>query len=81
MYETLKSTVRDTLRLDSIRHEGNTLPRSGAPSKVTPGLERRILRFIRRVPKAGYTDIQRECTTTLLKSTLYRLLKKHNITN
>jgi transposase len=54
MYKTPKSTIRDTLKLNSLRKDGQSLPRSGAPTKITAALERKILRFIRRAPKATY---------------------------
>jgi transposase len=80
-YEIPDSTVRSTLQQEPLRINDESLPRSGAPTKVSIYLETSILRYIRRVPKAQYKDIKRECNTSLSDSTLYRLLKKHGITN
>jgi transposase len=80
-YEIPDSTVRSTLQQEPLRINDESLPRSSAPTKVSIYLETSILRYIRRVPKAQYKDIKRECNTSLSDSTLYRLLKKHGITN
>jgi len=44
--------------------------------KISAYLERKILRCVRRIPKATYSLVQSECDTPLSKTTLYRLLKK-----
>jgi hypothetical protein len=72
-YVDLK-TLRETVHLDPLRFDQESLPRSGMPRTWSRHLERKILRFIRKVPKASYPRIQQECDTDLSPSTLYRML-------
>lgn len=80
-YEIPESTIRSTLKFDPIRIDNETPPRSGAPIRVSTYIERKILRFVRTIPKTEHVVTQREYDTSLSKATLYRLLKKHGITN
>ena len=76
-----KTTVSDTLRLTSERCNGESKPRSGRPRKWDIGLERRILRIVRVYSKWTYRQIRESIDDTLSKETIYRILKKNNITN
>ena len=78
---TPKSTIQDTLKLDSQRDNGKSRPRSGRPFSYTARDERKVLRFVRASPKSTYNDIRKECGVDLSTFTLKRIPKKHGITN
>jgi transposase len=81
LFEIPRSTVRNTIKLDPLRIDQESLPRSGRPRLVTDRDERYILRFVRQKPKATYPQIQRDVPTTYSRSTIYRILKDAGITN
>ena len=74
-------TVRKTITLDPIRQDNASLPRSGKPRDITRQLERRILRIIHRSPKFSYKKVRLSVPTTVLRASIYRILKKEGITN
>ena len=78
---TPKSTIQDTLKLDSQRDNGTSRPRSGRPFSYSTRDEHKVLRFVHVSPKSTYDDVQKECRVDLLTSTLKRILKKHGISN
>ena len=80
-FEIPKQTVSDTINLHSQRNDDKSLSRSGAPKLASEQDERAILRFVRRFPKKTYRQIAAEVAHTLSRSTVYRLLKIHGITN
>jgi hypothetical protein len=81
VFKIPESTVRKTIKLDPIRQDNASLPRSGKPREITRQLERRILRFIRRFPKFSYEKVRLGVPTTVSRASIYRILKKEGITN
>src|SRR5208282_6383207 len=56
-------------------------PRSGRPKKIDYRLERRILQVVYIIPDIPYRELKKRTGTEhLSKSTIYRLLRKHNLT-
>lgn len=76
-----RNTVASTLRLNTLRNEGKTRPRSGRPSALSIRDRRLILRIARRNPKITYAVLAIEAGITVHKSTLYRMLKEEGIAN
>jgi transposase len=74
-------TVATTLKLNTLRTDGKTRPRSGRPPTLSRRDRRLILRIIRRGPKLTYAMLRVEAGVDVLKSTLYRMLKDEGITN
>ena len=56
-YNVDPKTVRETVYLDPLHFNQESLPRSGMPRTWSRHLERKILCFIRKVPKASYPRI------------------------
>jgi hypothetical protein len=81
VFKIPESIIRKTVKLDPIRENNESLPRSGKPRDITRQLERRILRFVRRFPKFTYKKVRLGVLTTLSKASIYRILKKEGITN
>ena len=75
------STIKTTLQRQSQRNNHASKPRSGRPRKTTDRDERNILRIVRAEPKISYRTLQRYSGIKVSKSTFYRLLKRHGITN
>jgi transposase len=75
------ATVATTLRLNTLRNDGETRPRSGRPSALSRRDRRLILRIIRRNLKLTYAALKLEANATVHKNTLYRMLKDEDITN
>jgi hypothetical protein len=76
-----QTNIRNTLRLDLERNEGQSKPRSGRPKLYTDRGERRILRQVRLFPKCTYADVRKACAITLCNTTLKTILSKHSISN
>jgi hypothetical protein len=76
-----QTNIRNTLRLDLERNEGQSKPRSGRPKLYTDRDERRILRQVRLFPKCTYADVRKACAITLCNTTLKTILSKHSISN
>jgi transposase len=75
------STVQTTLRLNPLRNNGKTRPRSGRPSTLSRTDRRNILRIIRRNPKMTYAILKLEARVEVSRTTIYRLFKEKGITN
>ena len=77
-----KSTVNDTIqKYLSTPTNGQSSPRSGLPKSIDVRTERRIIRFVRTASDAKYSEIKRRLGLTISKATIYRILKRHGITN
>ena len=76
-----RSTVATTLRLNTLRNDGKTLPRAGRPPTLSVRDRRLILRVIRRTPKLTYAQLRVETGIDVSRSTLYRRLKDEGISN
>jgi hypothetical protein len=75
------SIVVDTIRNNELRHDGHSLPRSGAPKSYTPAEERLVLQHIQKFPKETYTQVITMCAVTFKKDTVKRILKEYRIKN
>jgi hypothetical protein len=58
--QTPESTVRSTVQLLSTRPKGNSLLRSGRPSKIDRVIKRNIIRYCRQNVKATYAKVKQE---------------------
>jgi hypothetical protein len=74
-----KSTARNTVRLAAARVDGESRPRSGRPPKYDLRDERRILRYIRYIPKAIYASMKEALHIYLSTDTFTRILDKYGI--
>lgn len=59
----------------------DVIPRSGRPSVLTRADERAVIRLVRKWPKMTYKELNDVAGTQCSHDTLYRLLKRHHITN
>jgi hypothetical protein len=73
------STVRRTLRMAPLRHEGESLPRPGRNVTYTERTERLILRHVRLNPKDEWKDVLQALQLKIKKRTYQRILAKHHI--
>jgi len=80
-YGISRGAVENTIRQESVRDQGKSLPRPGRPISYTPTFERRLLSFCRKSPKATHEQIRTALATTLSKDTVHRILKKNGLTN
>jgi hypothetical protein len=80
-YSHPQSTVRDTIEKDSIREDGHSTPRSGAPKSWIPAEERRVLRYVRRFPKDTYIQVIIAYSVGFKKTTVKKILKLYGIEN
>jgi transposase len=76
-----RKTVASTLRLNALRDEGQTLPRSGRPPALSRVDRRNILRIVRSNPKITYAILKIEAGVTVHHNTVYKLLKEEGISN
>jgi hypothetical protein len=76
-----RSTVRYTTSQASQRIEGRSIPRKPRPKSYTEHDLRSVLRYVRKYPKATYTQVLRDTGVTFKKSTLKHILKGAGITN
>jgi hypothetical protein len=76
-----RGAVRSTLLYASLRNEGNSQVRHGAPRSYTLSEERKILRHVRIHPKDTYEKVKLACNLTISTSTIKRILKEHGILN
>jgi transposase len=74
-------TVSSTLRLNALRDEGQTRPRSGRPPALSNLDRRNLLRIIRSNPKITYAILKVEAGVTVHRNTVYKLLKEEGISN
>ena len=80
-YNLPLTTVYNTLRMDTLRDEGKSQPRSGAGKSYTEAEERRILRHVRSNPKDTYAQVITACSLGCKKNTVKKILKEHGIQN
>jgi hypothetical protein len=81
LLNVLHSTVRSTLKLDSLGLEGNTQLRSGRLKEYSEATERKILRHVRLYPKDTYTQVILTCNLTIKRGIIKSILSQHGITN
>ena len=81
-YRVNRSTVYDTINRWKNHHTLESLPRPGQPEKLTRYQKRLLIRIVRKHPRIDYAALKCEVAgVTVTRKTLYRLLKKHYITN
>lgn len=73
------STIKSTVKMASKRDNGKSLTRSGRPTKVSLRLERHIVRIINDTLKIPYRTLLRQNRLSISRTTIYRILKKHNV--
>ena len=76
-----EKTARDTLKRFTTQPTNVTKKRPGRPLTYDDRFERKLLRFVRPNPKATYAQIKSALDTYLSHDVLYRILKKHGLTN
>jgi hypothetical protein len=76
-----RGTVRYTIAMDPLRHEGHSLPKDPRRKSYSLTDERYILRYVRLHPKDTYDSVITACGLSCSKSTLKKILKRHGITN
>jgi transposase len=74
-------SIRRTVALDLIRHEGESLPRKPRNKSYSDLEERHILRWVRLRLKSIYKEVIAGCGVKCSKTTVKRILKEHGITN
>ena len=75
------TTIQSTIQLDPERDNCNSQPRSGRPKSYTDRDVRIVLRFVRKHPKATYTEVKSEIGLDISHSTIKRILRESGITN
>jgi hypothetical protein len=75
------STVQSTIAQDSLREDGHSIPRSGAPKSWRPAEERRVLRRVRSFPEDTYAQVIMACSLGFKKTTVKKILKLYGIKN
>lgn len=78
-YSLSRKAVRGTIAQDSLRQEGQSLPRSGCPRTYSDRDERHMLRNLRLFPKSTFDDCCKETGLEMSNSTIKRLAKKHGL--
>jgi transposase len=73
------STVKTTIRRDSVRSANATLPRSGRPSKASARDIRTIIRYVRINPKHTYRQIRQELQLSFSSRTVKRIIEPFHI--
>jgi len=76
-----KSTVWDTIHVDSLRVEGHSRLRNGRPKEYSDRDECVILRHVRLFLKDMYAQVIEAIGVGIKKDTIKRILKHHGITN
>jgi hypothetical protein len=78
-------TVRYTLSVDYLCHEGSTQPKNPRRKSYFLDERRKLFRYVYLHPKNTYKQIKTTCalvcSTSALKRILKRILKRHSITN
>jgi transposase len=74
-----RTTVRDTLSLNQLRNNGESLPRAGRPRLTSKQDERLLLRIVRRFPKYTYQQLKAFSRLKISISTMRCILKRHHI--
>ncbi|KAF3480414.1 uncharacterized protein GIQ15_05761 [Arthroderma uncinatum] len=75
------STVQSTILKEDSRVDGESMPRSGRPTKLTERDIRMLISRVRADPTITYGELARGMPDNISRSTIYRTLKKHGITN
>ncbi|DAA78830.1 hypothetical protein A7C99_6796 [Trichophyton rubrum] len=75
------STVQNTIMKESSRVDGVSKPRSGRPKKLSDRDVRMLISRVRSNPSISYSELASGMPDNISKSTIYRTLKKHGITN
>lgn len=75
------STVQNTIKKESSRVDGVSKPRSGRPTKLSERDVRMLISRVRSNPSISYNELASGMPDNISKSTIYRNLKKHGITN
>lgn len=78
-YSLSRKAVRGTIAQDSLRQEGQSLPRSGCPRTYSDRDEQHMLRNLRLFPKSTFDDRRKETGLEMSNSTIKRLAKKHGL--
>jgi IS30 family transposase len=73
------STVKTTVRRNSIRHANEALPRSGRSKKASARDIRAIIRYVRINPKNTYRKIRQELQISFSSRTIKRILEPFHI--
>jgi IS30 family transposase len=73
------STVKTTVRRDSIRTANEALPRTGRPKKASNRDIRAIVRYVRINPKNTYRKIRQELQLSFSSRTIKRILEPFHI--
>ena len=76
-----RTTVQYTIKKHSHRHQDESNPRSGRPSKLSDRDRRYIIRLARVNPRITYEHLRSEAEVQCSRSTLYRVLKVYGLTN
>ena len=74
-----ESTVRRTLKLNPLRVDGVTQPRSGRPPIACPRAIRRLLRLVRHEPTLTYAQVKTRLIISWFHDTIMRILDKYGI--
>jgi transposase len=78
-FDFTPSTVKTTVRRNSVRHANEDLPRSGRPIKATERDVCTIIRYVRVNPKHTYRQIKTQLRISLSASTIKRILAPFHI--
>ncbi|KAJ8064034.1 hypothetical protein OCU04_007875 [Sclerotinia nivalis] len=76
-----QSTISYTIKQDSLRNEGASLPKKTRKKSYTERDERILIRYIRLYPKAIYKEVKKVCGLDCSITTIKRILKNHRILN
>jgi hypothetical protein len=78
-YSLSRKVVRGTITQNSLRQEGQSLPRSGCPRTYSERDQRHMLRNLRLFQKSTFDDRRKETGLEMSNSTIKRLAKKHGL--
>jgi transposase len=77
-----RRTIYKTIERWNDHATTKSLPRSSYPRKLNRAQERMLVHYARRFPKAEYQEVKDIIQgITIKRTTAYRTLKKHGITN
>ena len=75
------STVRNTLKIDRLRNEGNTRRRTGRPREYSDRDVRNLVKYVRLHPKDTWKEVKASTGLKFHKTTLMRMLEPSGIAN
>jgi len=75
------STIRNTLKVDHLRNNGNTRTRTGRPREYTDREVRILVKHVRNNPKDTWAEVKRATGLKYHKTTLLRMLEPSGIKN